>query len=287
MRTLADFVIAGGALGVAAGDHRGMFDAIVARTATLIAGWQGVGFTHGVMNTDNMSILGLTIDYGPFAFVEGFEPGFVPNHSDEGGRYALGQQPRIALWNLGGLAESLLDLIGEDAARASLGRFGPAFAAAHQAVFAGKLGLERAEPEDDDLLLGGLLRVLAAQRVDWPCFWRALGAFGTPDGDAVLAALFEDARGWDAWAGFYRERLAREPRDAAARRAAMDRVNPKYVLRTHLAQRAIERAEHRDFVELERLRAILARPFDEQPEHAAYAAPPPPGMGVVELSCSS
>lgn len=287
VQALADHVIAGGELGVAASDYVGMFGAVVARTASLIAAWQGVGFTHGVMNSDNMSILGLTIDYGPYAFVEGFEPQFVPNHSDHAGRYALGRQPAVALWNLGCLAEAILPLIGEDAARAGLQRFGPAFAAAHQVVFAAKLGLARIEGDDDDLLLGGLFRVLAAQRVDWTTFWRALSRFGTPDGDVAIAARFEDPRGWDAWAGFYRERLAKDGRDAGERRAAMDRANPRYVLRTHLAQRAIEQAEMRDFSEIEQLRKLLGSPFDEQPEHAAYAEPPPAGMGVVELSCSS
>lgn len=287
VRELADFVIATQLTAVAAGDYAGLLREVVARTARTVAAWQAVGFTHGVLNTDNMSIFGLTLDYGPYSFLEAFDLHHVPNHSDTEGRYAFGRQPTIALWNLGCLAHALLPLMTEEVARAALESYQPAFVAAHEARFQRKLGLATWRGEDDLTLLRGLLRVLGRHRVDYPRFFRLLGAFPEAAATDALRALFGDPRAFDAWAEFYRERIAADGRAPAVRRAEMDRENPKYVLRTHLAQRAIARAEQRDYAEVDRLLAILRDPFAEQPEHDAYAHPAPAGTPEVALSCSS
>ncbi len=291
-RTLADFVLATQLPALAPGDYLGLLQHAVTQTARLVAAWQAVGFTHGVMNSDNMSILGLTLDYGPFSFMEGFDMEHVPNHSDHEGRYAFGRQPGVALWNLGCLASALQSLLPPEVARPALASFAATFTSEFEARFLRKLGLADWRGEDDEVLLRGLFRVLAAQQVDYPRFFRLLCDLHTGDAPAALdalRALMPDPRGFEAWVEFYRERLASEggARDPAARRAAMQRENPKYVLRGHLAERAIAAAQQREFGEVDRLLGILAAPFDEQPEHAEYALPAPPGSEPVALSCSS
>jgi len=289
VRALADFVLATQLPALAPGDYLGLLQHAVTRTARLVAAWQAVGFTHGVMNSDNMSILGLTLDYGPFSFMEGFDMEHVPNHSDHEGRYAFGRQPGVALWNLGCLASALQSLLPPEVARPALASFAATFTSEFEDRFRRKLGLLEWRGEEDEVLLRGLFRVLAAQQVDSPRFFRLL--CDLPEAAALdgLRALVDDARGLEAWLEFYRERLASEggAREPAARRAAMQRENPKYVLRGHLAERAIAAAQQREFGEIDRLLAILAAPFDEQPEHAEYALPAPPGSEPVALSCSS
>ncbi len=277
-----------------------LLDAVVARTAELVAQWQAVGFCHGVMNTDNMSILGLTIDYGPFGFVDGFNAGHICNHSDTQGRYAYRTQPQIAYWNCFCLAQSLLPLIGErydEAVRqeraiadtqTALDRFKGHFGPALESRFQAKLGLADAR-EGDAAFADRLLALMHASRADFTLTFRRLALVSRRDasGDGPVRDLFHDLAGIDGWLADYRARLAAETRDDAARREAMNRVNPKYVLRNHLAEAAIRRAKEKDFSELERLAAVLRRPFDEQPEHEAYAALPPDWADTLEVSCSS
>ncbi|WP_322009013.1 protein adenylyltransferase SelO [Paraburkholderia sp. J12] len=280
-----------------------LLDEAVRSTAALMVEWQAVGFCHGVMNTDNMSILGLTIDYGPFGFIDGFDANHICNHSDTQGRYAYRMQPQIAYWNLFCLAQALLPLFGlqrEEAdektrgeravadAQAVLERFKGHFAPALEARMRAKLGLETAR-EGDDALSNRLFEVMHANRADFTLTFRHLAGLSKHDArhDAPVRDLFLDRAAFDAWANDYRARLQQEPRDDAARAAAMNRVNPKFVLRNHLAQTAIERAAQKDFSEVERLARVLARPFDEQPEHAAYAALPPDWASSLEVSCSS
>lgn len=273
---------------------------VVERTALLVAQWQAVGFCHGVMNTDNMSILGLTIDYGPFGFVDGFDAGYICNHSDTQGRYAYRMQPQIAYWNCFCLAQALVPLIGErydEATRAersiadaqgALERFKACFSPALEARFQAKLGLSE-KREGDAALVDRLLALMHASRADFTLTFRGLANVSkqNADGDAPVRDLFLDLPGVDGWLADYRARLAVEPIDDAARRTAMNRVNPKFVLRNHLAETAIRRAKEKDFSEVERLASILRRPFDEQPEHEAYAALPPDWAGTLEVSCSS
>ncbi len=270
-------------------DRYGAFLAeVVRRTARLVARWQGVGWTHGVLNTDNMSILGLTLDYGPFGFMDDFDPGHVPNHSDPGGRYAYRQQPAIGLWNLTRLAESLLSLVDQERTVAALNEYEPAFLAEYDGLLRAKLGLLTVRDEDAELA-DDLFTLLSANRIDFTTFWRTLGRFSPDDEGAndPLRHAFVNAAGWAAWARRYAERLRAEGSVDAERRARMDAVNPRYVLRTYLAERAIRQAQEGDFGEIERLRRLLRDPFAEQPEMESYAEPPPEWGRKLVLSCSS
>lgn len=269
--------------------YQALLREVTRRTAELMAQWQAVGFMHGVMNTDNMSILGLTIDYGPFGFMEAFDARHICNHSDHGGRYAYHMQPRIGQWNCFALGQALLPLIGEvDDAQAVLETFGPVYSAKFEALMRAKLGLQTREA-DDEKLIDALYTLLQANHPDFTVFFRTLGRLKRDDlaSDAPLRDMFIDRAGFDAWAVQYRERLRRENSSDAERRAAMDAVNPKYVLRNYLAQQAIEKAQNKDFSEVARLLSVLERPFDEQPENERYADLPPDWANDLEVSCSS
>ena len=270
-----------------------MLSRVIERTARMIAHWQSVGFCHGVMNTDNMSILGLTIDYGPFGFMDGFDANHICNHSDAQGRYAYQAQPQVAYWNLFCLAQALLPLFGEgqagvEAAQGALEAYRTHLPRELDRLLRAKLGLA-ATQEHDNTLVNDLFKVMHDNRADFTLTFRHLSGISRDDAsrDAPLRDLFIDRPAIDAWLGAYRARLQSESVDDASRAAAMTRVNPKYVLRNHLAEVAIERAREKDFGELERLLAVLRRPFDEQPEHAAYAALPPSWASSLEVSCSS
>jgi len=261
----------------------------VRRTAQLIAQWQAVGFMHGVMNTDNMSILGLTLDYGPFGFMEAFDAGHICNHSDQQGRYAYRMQPQIGQWNCYALGQALLPLIGEvDDAQAALEGYKSAYKTKLDALLHAKLGLETVQP-DDAGLIDAMFALLQDNHADFTLFFRRLGDLRIDDAaaDAPVRDLFIDRPAFDAWAEQYRARLRRENSGDASRRAAMHAVNPKYVLRNHLAQIAIEKAQNKDFSEIGKLLGVLERPFNEQPENADYAQLPPDWASQLEVSCSS
>jgi len=264
---------------------------VVARTAHLIAQWQAVGFIHGVMNTDNMSILGWTIDYGPFAFLDGYDPLHTPNTTDRGGRYAYGRQPAIAHWNLLALGQALLPLIDKpEHALEAVDAFRPQYVQAMQQRLAAKLGLERVLPDDGDLFQD-LLDTMTVNRSDWTLTFRLLADLpADPQAQipAHLAAQFaRDPQRFSEWVTRYRARLQAESRDAAARTQAMHAVNPAMVLRHHLAQAAIAQAEDGDFSEVRRLLDALRRPFDAQAVPAHYTAPPTDETPPARLSCSS
>ena len=262
---------------------------VAERTARMIAHWQALGFCHGVMNTDNMSMLGLTIDYGPFGFVDGFAAHHVCNHSDHEGRYSYANQPAIGEWNCYCLGQALLPLLESvDQAQAALSAYRPAFSAEFERRLREKLGL--AEPHDaDESLFSRLFGMLDAGRVDFTRFFRGLSGVrrGDASGDGACRDLFVDRAAFDGWVADYRARLLAQARDDAARAAAMNRANPKFVLRNHLAETAIRRAQSRDFSEVERLLAVLSRPYDEQPGMDAYADLPPDWASGLEVSCSS
>lgn len=264
------------------------FGEVLTRTAHLMAKWQAVGFSHGVMNTDNMSILGLTFDYGPFGFMEAYDPGFICNHSDHEGRYAFDQQPYIGFWNLNCLAQALTPLVSAVQARAILESYWPTFARHYLESMGRKLGLRHVQ-DDDAALIQGLLELMRASRVDYTNFFRALGNFraAPSETNAVLRDQFVDRPAFDTWAESYRARLQGEAGGDAERKARMDKVNPKYILRNYLAQVAIAKAERRDFSEVERLLALLSRPFDEQAGMDHYAASPPDWAQHISVSCSS
>lgn len=293
VRLLADYVIDLHFPELPAGPERYAlwYREVVERTARLVADWMAVGFAHGVLNTDNMSVLGLTLDFGPYGFVEEYDPAYICNHSDHDGRYAFGRQPAIGLWNLARFGEALLSLLAVDEANAALARFGPAFEERYGARMRAKLGLATARDGDRELI-ADLLGVLEAGRIDYPRFFRALSRVPAAEGP-VPASLLELGGAADVlreWLDRYRARVREEgtgPGADAARQRAMLAVNPKYVLRNYLAQQAIDRARQGDPTEVDRLRAVLERPFEEHPEHEAWAGPPPPWAREIVVSCSS
>jgi len=291
LRALADFVIDAfyPACRDAAMPYAALLEAVARRTATLLAHWQAVGFCHGVMNTDNMSILGLTIDYGPFGFLDAFDPGHICNHSDPSGRYAFARQPNVAFWNLHALAQALLPLIGDgDTALAALEPYRSVFADTLLALMRTKLGLAQVH-EGDRELVDDLLRRMAADRTDFSIGFRRLCAFDSrvdARNDAIRD-LFVEREAFDAWALRYAARLRAEASIDAERAVRMRGVNPKYVLRNHLAEASIRRAREGDFSEVQRLLRVLQKPYDEQPEHEADAGFPPDWAQHLEVSCSS
>jgi hypothetical protein len=289
--TLADYVIARhySHLSEVPDKYPRFLQEVVARTAQLIARWQTVGFSHGVMNTDNMSILGLTFDYGPFGFMEAYDPGYICNHSDSGGRYAFDHQPGIGLWNLSALAQALTPLIPVEEAKAILSEYGKIYSAYFVELMSQKLGLVYSGPKDAELI-EPLLGMMRASQLDYTNFFRSLGNFRTVPGETnhALRDQFIDRAAFDGWAESYRARLQREAGADAERKARMNRVNPKYILRNYLAQIAIGKAEQeRDFSEVDRLLNLLGSPYDEQPEMESYAALPPEWACRLEVSCSS
>jgi uncharacterized protein YdiU (UPF0061 family) len=261
-----------------------------------MAQWQAVGFCHGVMNTDNMSLLGLTIDYGPFGFLDAHDPGHICNHSDDQGRYAFDQQPQVAWWNLHALAQALAPLLrhmggGEAVAhglRAELQVFSTAFEADFADLVQAKLGLRTREP-GDSALFSELFALMARNQADHTITFRRLCDFSSQPGAANEAVrdLFLQREDFDGWAERYAQRLRQETSADADRCQRMRAVNPKFILRNHLAEQAIRQAEQGDFSEVQRLHKVLERPFDEQPEAEADAAFPPAWARHLEISCSS
>ncbi|GAA4338937.1 YdiU family protein [Pigmentiphaga soli] len=303
LRTLADYVIdrfypecrpaPAGEPDAAEGPYRRLLAAVVRRTAELMADWQAVGFCHGVMNTDNMSILGLTLDYGPYGFMDGFDAHHICNHTDAGGRYAWDAQPAVGHWNLYRLAGALLPLLGgEDAARAALDGYEAAFLGRFHRNMAAKLGLLEWTDADAELL-ASLLTVMHHNRADFTLAFRRLAAVEReprPQAGSVRETfedLFADRDAAGRWLNDYRARLARQAEPDAARAARMNRVNPLYVLRNHLAELAIRAARQRDPSEIDRLLGLLRDPYTERPGSEAYAALPPDWAGSLEVSCSS
>ncbi len=264
------------------------FTEVVGRTAMLIAQWQAVGWAHGVMNTDNMSILGLTLDYGPYGFMDDYDAGFICNHSDHNGRYAFNQQPYIGLWNLSCLAQALLPLADKEALKAGLETYQPLFEREYLKRMRTKFGLVDERAEDDDLVRD-FLGLLQGSHADYTMVFRELNTFSTADSapNEKLPEHFLDRDRFDEWAVRYRDRLQNERSRDDERRDRMNRVNPRYVLRNYLAQTAIEKAQNKDFSEIDRLFTLLQDPFTEQPGMDAYALPPPNWGRHLSVSCSS
>ena len=258
---------------------------IVDRTAVLMAAWTATGFTHGVMNTDNMSILGLSLDYGPYGWMDGYDRGFIPNHSDTNGRYAFDQQPRVGLWNCARLGEALHSLVEEDDAIAALDSYRATFEREMDRQMRAKLGLLTSESEDV-ALVAELLGVLHDSQADYTQFFRALSRFTTGSAESLRAEVRETER-LDAWLTRYAQRLAREHSADTARHERMLRANPKFVLRNWMAQEAIGKAQSGNFEMIEELRLLLATPFDEHEGMERFAGPAPEGTVEVALSCSS
>lgn len=291
LRRLADYVIRHHYphLVDSQGCYARLLHDVARRTGDLIAHWQAAGWAHGVLNTDNMSILGLTLDYGPFGFMERFDPGFVCNHSDHHGRYAFQNQPDIGYWNIRALAQALSPLMEPDEVRAAPEIYEQTMLERYAERMRAKLGLVECHAGDDKLVTD-LLNLMHANRVDYTQCFRALGEFRQEDQNshAAIRGFFQDSDAFDWWAVRYVDRLKAEKSLDEERRVRMHRRNPVYILRNHLAEQAIRQAvHHRDFSEIDRLLDLLRDPFSVRSGMDSYATPPPPGNPPVVVSCSS
>lgn len=275
------------------------FQEICARTARMMAHWMRVGFVHGVMNTDNMSILGLTIDYGPYGWLEGYDPDWTPNTTDaEGRRYAFGKQPQIALWNLARLASALQPLVPDTASlQAALEHYRQVFRNEYRGMLAQKLGLKELVDGVDDAWLGELFDLLGAAETDYTLFFRQL-AVTRDDPEPLREAFYREdalsgelAQRWQAWLAGRWQRCEAQMPDDAERAARMYAVNPLYVPRNYLAQQAIDAATRGDVAPLKRWLQVLSQPYVSQVACEAYAAKRPEWArhkpGCSALSCSS
>ncbi|MGB3730096.1 MAG: YdiU family protein, partial [Thermodesulfobacteriota bacterium] len=265
------------------------FNEVASRTAKLIAQWQSVGFTHGVMNTDNMSITGLTIDYGPYGFIEEYNPDYTPNHSDNFGRYSYQSQPGIALWNLNKLAVALSSIINGEQAQDSLDNFRNIYSIEYVGIISKKLGFKEQLTEDVELIKR-LLAILANEKVDYTIFFRRLSNITSNNSgyDREIVSTFEDQEPISNWISSYKLRLKAEDRDDSERKRAMDLVNAKFILRNYLAENAIRKAvDEADYSEIERLHKILTNPFSEQIQFQDYAEASPDWGKNLVISCSS
>ncbi len=297
LKQLADFAIRhyfGDLLNITDGPERylALLEQVVLRTASLLAHWQSVGFCHGVMNTDNMSLLGLTIDYGPFQFLDGFDPAHICNHSDHQGRYAFARQPQVAFWNLYCLGQALLPLTqDQDASVDVLDLFKTAYPLQLDKRMAAKLGLNEVQTGDHELV-DAVFKLLTPERTDFTIFWRrlshAVAAYASSQDTQAfqpVADMFMQAEAWASWLANYLQRLA--PQDLTLAAQTMLATNPKFVLRNHLGEQAIRQAKMGDFSGVSTLLTLLSSPFDEHPGFETYAAFPPDWASSIAISCSS
>ncbi|MDC1477600.1 YdiU family protein, partial [Porticoccaceae bacterium] len=261
-----------------------MFENCVLKTARMIAQWQSVGFNHGVMNTDNMSIIGDTIDYGPFGFLDAYDPEHICNHSDNRGRYAFKNQPSVGLWNLNALATSLTSLISNEELIDALKQYEPEYLRQYRNIMAQKLGLQEYQAEDEPLI-NQLMELLQTNNVDYTLFFRDLGAFTSSN--PAIRDMFVDRESFDAWAVQYSVRLAQQDLSDSQRQQNMNAINPKYVLRNYMAQAAIEAAQQGDYSEVNLLLEVLQSPCEEHPKAQKYAGLPPDWAEKLSVSCSS
>jgi uncharacterized protein YdiU (UPF0061 family) len=296
VRRLADHVIARHYPHAAQANrpYHALLEAVIARQAELVARWLLVGFIHGVMNTDNTSISGETIDYGPCAFMDAYDPAKVFSSIDEQGRYAYANQPRIALWNLTRLAECLLPLLADaqdkaiEQAQAILGEFAEKFTAAYQAGLGHKIGLFTTR-DGDEALVQDLLDAMAKNQADFTLTFRDLGeAALDADNDDKVRQLFADPAAYDEWAVRWRQRIGDEPQAPVARRLAMRAVNPAFIPRNHRIEAVIQAAVTRDdFAPFEQFLTVLSRPYEDQPALSDYAEAPEPHQRVLQTFCGT
>ncbi|WP_274585097.1 YdiU family protein [Neisseria leonii] len=293
LRALLDFLLAHyfPAAAAAPQPDSALFDAMVQNSAELAAAWQSVGFCHGVLNTDNLSVLGLTIDYGPFGFLDAYDKHHVPNRSDREGRYAYGAQPYIVQWNLSRAGAAFLPFCAADDLRAVLEDFPRRFQTAYEARMRAKLGLRTADAGDGQLI-EDLFAALQGRGVDFTLFFRRLSVLDSRHGAPLppdLAALLptEPLPRLDNWFGRYRRRLRMEGVPQAEKTAQMNRANPLYILRNYLLEQAIAQAQNGDFGEIGRLHRCLSAPFEERAGFADLAAPAPAWAAGICITCSS
>jgi uncharacterized protein YdiU (UPF0061 family) len=299
VRTLADYAITRHYPDAAQAKqpYRALLEGVISQQAQLIAQWMLLGFIHGVMNTDNTSISGETIDYGPCAFMEAYDPATVFSSIDHGGRYAYGNQPSVALWNLARLAEALLPVMALEtgneeaavsAANEALSAFEPQYQAARMTGLRRKLGL-CTEHEGDADLVEDLLQRMATNRADFTLTFRRLcDAAASRDGDARVRSLFADPIAFDDWATGWRKRLGEEPEEAQTRAVAMQSVNPVFIPRNHLVEAALDAAIRRqDFQPFEELLDVVSRPYEERPGLERYAIPARPEECILHTFCGT
>jgi uncharacterized protein YdiU (UPF0061 family) len=296
VRRLADYAIARHypEAARAPNPYRALLEGVVARQADLIARWQLVGFIHGVMNTDNMSVAGETIDYGPCAFMDAYDPATVFSSIDYGGRYAFSNQPDIAQFNLACLAICLIPLLadeerkGREKAKEVLASFAGRFDSTYVDGLRRKLGFS-AQKDGDKALAQDLLDRMAAGRADFTLTFRRLcDAAESQEADASVRALFDAPASFDEWAARWRRRIGQESKDGTARRAEMRRVNPAFIPRNHRVEWTIEAAVARkDFAPFHELIAVLSAPFEDKSEFARFAEPPPPDQRVYQTFCGT
>lgn len=261
-----------------------MFGSIVKSTAELMAQWQSVGFNHGVMNTDNMSAIGITIDYGPFAFMDTFESGYICNHTDTGGRYSYDNQPRIGYWNLERLAHALSPLVTPEKLKTELDHYGEYFTSRLLELLRAKLGLDTPYEKDSDLLRT-LFTLMENGRIDMAPFFRTLSRYDGNREKLLLLTLAPNQL--NEWLDRYDERLALNTSSVEVRQQQMLRTNPKYVLKNYILQEAINNAENGDFSLVNNLLHLAQNPYDELPEFERYAGITPHQHTNLKLSCSS
>ncbi|MDL4913927.1 MAG: YdiU family protein [Enterobacterales bacterium endosymbiont of Blomia tropicalis] len=261
------------------------FTDVVKRTAGLIAQWQSVGFAHGVMNTDNMSILGLTLDYGPFGFLDDYQPDFICNHSDYQGRYSFENQPMIGLWNLNRLAHALSGLMNTEQLKQALSHYEPELMRVWGERMRARLGLLSADSHDNEILTG-LLALMSKERSDYTLTFRLLSHTQQHEARSPLRDEFIDREEFDRWYSRYRERLMQDEASDETRQATMKAANPALVLRNYLAQQVIEEAEKGEKGALEQLHQALQQPFSDETA-AEYRQRPPDWGKTLEVSCSS
>lgn len=293
LQALSDYVIARHYPGATAAERPALalVEAVVARQARLIAQWQSLGFIHGVMNTDNMSVAGETIDYGPCAFMDHFDPAQVYSSIDRGGRYAYQNQPGIGQWNLAMLAGALLPLIDADEdkavelAQGAIDHYVALYQKAYLKRFAAKLGLTDVR-EGDEALIGNLMGLMATGRADFTLTFRTLADAVEKTPDALLA-LFGSADGVEEWLSMWRARLAEEGRSPDAVWATMQAVNPLYIPRNHLVEEMIAAAYAGDFEPFEDMITVLVSPFAEQDGRVRHALPPEPEEVVQQTFCGT
>lgn len=266
--------------------HLSMLKKIVKDTAVLVAKWQAFGFNHGVMNTDNMSIHGITFDFGPYAFLDDFAPGFVCNHSDHQGRYAFEQQPSVALWNLNALAHAFSPYLTIAQIKSALGEFEPQLLNHYYDLMNKKLGLAFGGAGNQDLI-NQWLSLLEKDKRDYHISFRLLCDVNEFADNSALIDHFIDRDGAKAWLKCYTAALLSQGKEHTPRQQQMKQCNPNYVLRSYLAQLAIDDSEQGDFGKFETLLKVLQQPFDDLPQYAQYAKPPPNWGKHLEISCSS
>lgn len=276
VKKLADFVIKHHMVGLEQGDYLGLFKRVIESTSIMIARWQAQGFSHGVMNTDNMSVLGLTIDYGPFSFMETYDPAFICNHSDTQGRYSFERQPSVALWNLQRLASALESLIQEEQLKDALSTYEKILVKEYSYLMRSKFGLIL-QDKGDNTLINNFLELLYTQKKDYHRSMRML----LNQNENLLGDNFK------SWLKDYKKRMNKEE-NLTQSLNLMKQFNPKYILRNYLAEVAIREAEDlQKFEEIDILFRLLERPFDNHLDYESYASEPPDWAKNLELSCSS